>query len=222
MAVSGMATNTFGNTYNISATETAQSKAETYVDNNIVKYTLIVKSKAKPIIKLRNTSNYDELVYDFGSVDIDGDWENVYEDVYRGILTMDFSVLSDTINIPVPTTDFGVNTSVYITIEGEEYWTNVLRIENTKKTGSITKPDDNSVLTISGLRDLLFPIGAIYFSLNYINPESIIGGKWERIERVIPFFSHTSYSPLDNWYVTWNTTKNGWLLYNVIAWRRTA
>jgi hypothetical protein len=49
------------------------------------------------------------------------------------------------------------------------------------QTGSITKPHDETILTLGGLRELLYPVGSIYTSMNNINPSLIFGGTWTQI-----------------------------------------
>jgi hypothetical protein len=37
-------------------------------------------------------------------------------------------------------------------------------------------------LTLGGLRELLYPVGSIYTSMNSLNPGSFIGGSWTQIK----------------------------------------
>ena len=41
--------------------------------------------------------------------------------------------------------------------------------------------NDDSILTLGALRDLLYPIGAIYISTNSTSPANFIGGTWTQI-----------------------------------------
>ena len=40
---------------------------------------------------------------------------------------------------------------------------------------------DNTLFTFGQLRELLYPIGSIYTSMNNTNPSTFIGGTWEQI-----------------------------------------
>lgn len=40
------------------------------------------------------------------------------------------------------------------------------------------KVNDENVLTKSSLLELVYPIGSLYMTLNYVNPESFLGGRW--------------------------------------------
>ena len=59
-------------------------------------------------------------------------------------------------------------------------------------TESISKPLDSSLLTLGGLRELLYPIGSIYTSMNNINPSKFIGGTWEQIVDRFLYCSNSS------------------------------
>ena len=54
-----------------------------------------------------------------------------------------------------------------------------------KLVASISKPDDNTILTFGNFRDLIYPPGSIFISTNNINPETFMGGTWETITGII-------------------------------------
>ena len=47
-----------------------------------------------------------------------------------------------------------------------------------------TIPEDNKLLTFSVMRDLLYPVGSIYTSMNTINPSTLLGGAWVQIDNL--------------------------------------
>lgn len=48
--------------------------------------------------------------------------------------------------------------------------------------------------TLGDLLDLVYPIGSIYMNVNNINPQSIFGGSWQKIEGRFLLGSSSSYS----------------------------
>lgn len=49
------------------------------------------------------------------------------------------------------------------------------------------------VLTKSSLLELVYPVGSLYMSLNNVNPEGFLGGKWEAIKDKFLLSSGDSY-----------------------------
>ena len=61
----------------------------------------------------------------------------------------------------------------------------VVALPKKKLVASISKPDDNTILTFGNFRDLIYPPGSIFISTNNINPETFMGGTWETITGII-------------------------------------
>jgi hypothetical protein len=90
---------------------------------------------------------------------------------------------NDTFKIHIDCSDPNKEKDIYKLLE--------LKVEPVS-TESIRKPLDSSLLTLGGLRELLYPIGSIYTSMNNINPSTFIGGTWEQIVDRFLYCSNSS------------------------------
>ena len=84
------------------------------------------------------------------------------------VSTIELSGISDT-------------TEVKIWVEQNGFFRQIIALPLQKKVVSISKPADDNILTFGAFRDLIYPVGSIYMSMNSINPSTFIGGTWKQI-----------------------------------------
>lgn len=54
--------------------------------------------------------------------------------------------------------------------------------------------DKLAVKDISGIANLIYPVGAIYMSVNSVDPSTLFGGEWERIQDRFLLAAGSSYA----------------------------
>ena len=127
----------------------------------------------KPAIQIRDNDANIYYTYDYTCTDFITS-AYFYFDSGKSLIT------SETV-LDVPSIDIEEEKDLKLVIEQNGTFVDVLTFPLKKKIKSITKPDDNSLLTFGAFRDLIYAIGGTYISTNNINPGGFIGGTWETI-----------------------------------------
>ena len=74
----------------------------------------------------------------------------------------------------------------------DTYQLTSLSFTTTNSRSSIINIPDEAVLTMKAIRDLIYPIGSIYTSMNDMNPGLFIGGTWTQIVDKFMYCSNMS------------------------------
>ena len=146
------------------------------IDDHTITITFIQDNTTKPTIQIRTgekvlyTFNYN-LSSEF--TELGNDYKFGSRIAYTATANLDVS--------SVELTGIFITTGVNIWVEQNEEFYATANLPLRKKMTAITKPDDNTILSFSAFRDLIYPVGAIYISNNNINPGTFMGIRWESI-----------------------------------------
>ena len=168
--------------------------------HNLRSMSIFQYSETRPRVQIRN--QHDEIIKDITDIVYTGpdyayDWVGNDTDIngltfYYTSISIDYEYIpllegngDDVFDICIE------QINDHLTPKSQFYHT--LRLQTTKvECVNVSIPDDNKLLSVSAIRELIYPIGSIYTSMNAINPGSFIGGTWEQIVDRFLYCSNSS------------------------------